>query len=1093
MRMSLRSFKCFWAAAAILTAIMALPGVMQAQGGAQGTILGSMTDNAGLVIPGGKVVITDLQTNVSTSITTNKDGSYSVPYLRPGLYRVSGEKEGFGKAIVDNLTLVVGQSLRVDLAMRLGTVTEMISVGANALHLDTEDATVSTVVDERQIVDLPLNGRQFNQLMFLDPTATTTYTETSSQPNGGGSISVAGSRAASTMYLLDGQSINEVSYQSLGILPSVDILQEFSLQDHGYSAEFGGASNQVNLSTKSGTNGFHGAVWEFFRNDALDARSYFDGPTISPLRQNQFGYVLGGPVMIPKLYNGKNRTFFMANYEGLRVRTSGIGYFTVPTQAQLGGVFTTTIVDPLTGNPFPNNTIPKSRWSRVGTQFAQEVGQVVPNSNSPIGNFVMHQPSPTDTDQQTYRVDQYLGANDRFFVRYTFGDYLTSGYAYADPDSLNGTYFPSKALSAVFTHTFSPSLVNQLRYGWFSDSEIYYGVSPSQASLDALGLKGNFQNVPGTVYPLIGLNGYGSFGGAQFYPGASAQSDWELSDSLTINKGRHTITTGANYRHYSLYATTNGDFYGDWIYSGGFTGDAVADMLLGYVGTLNVPNLPSSISTVPATTTDNYFYLAPFVQDDWKATRRLAMNFGLRYDFTSMPSEIHGLNAWWDYSNKAGGLCISNKSIIDQGYGADVYRYCGPTAGSAPKNTFAPRMGLAYRPFGENTVVRSSYGIFYDSTERESAGAYTYYPYGVGITEIGNPGVNNVMSDDQFPAINPGPAVRSQVLSFVFAGPPKTLRPYSQQWTLSVQQQLSKSTIFDITYLGSKGTHLPGRTNINQPYPYDPANPSSKVSRLPYPEVGTVLLGKYNLNSSYNALTVKLQHHSGDLNLMVNYAWSKSIDDKSAASSSGSDQGWGGVTNTYNVNYDRAVSSFDVRNRLVGAIVYDLPFGGGKRFLSHLNGIGNLLLGGWQFNGIVNLQSGQPYSIFGYDYSGLLGLAGASMNRADLVGNPNAGFHKSLTEWFNTSAFANAAPGLFGTSGRNILRSPGSANADLSLFKNIPLHVENTRLQIRGEFFNAFNHTQFGGIDNHMTDQNFGKVTGAAPGRTIQLAAKVIF
>lgn len=1092
MRMTRRFLRILGRAAAILTAIMALQVLIYAQGGAQGTILGTMTDSSGAVIPGGAVVITNIGTNVSTTTATNGDGSYSVPYLGPGLYQVSGEKEGFGKTIVDKLTLQVGQSLRVDLTMRPGQSTETITVGADVLHLNTENASVSLVVNERQIVDLPLNGRQFNQLMFLDPTATSGFTATNDQPNGGGSISVAGARSTSNMYLLDGQSINEVSYQSLGLLPSVDMIQEFSLQSHGYSAEFGGAANQVNLSTKSGTNEFHGTVWEFLRNDALDARSYFDGPTIAPLRQNQYGYVLGGPVWIPKLYNGRNKTFFMANYEGEQVRTGGVGYFTVPTQDELNGVFPTTVVDPQTGIPFPNNTIPQARWSRVGTQFAIEVGQVKPNSTSSIGNYFTHLPSPTNTSQQTYRIDQYAGANNRFFGRYTFGDYQTSGNAYADPDSLTGVYFPTKALAAGFTHTFSPNLVNQLRYGWFDDSEAYYGKSASSSALDALGLKGNFQNVPGTVYPLIGLIGYGSFGGAQFYPGASAQTDWELSDMLSLNKGRHTITAGATYRHYRIYTTTNGDFYGDWIYSGAFTGDAVADMLLGYVGTLGVPNMPSSISTAPATTTDIYSYVAPFVEDDWNVSRRLVVNAGLRYDFTSMPSEINGLNAWWDYSNAAGGLCISRKDIAAT-YGSDVYRYCGPTAGSAPKTVFAPRLGLSYR-LNDKTSVRSSYGIFYDASERENSGQYIYYPFGVGINEVGTPGVNNVMSDNQFPAISPGPAVRSQVMSFVYAGPSNTISPYSQQWTLSVERQLHKSTILSLSYLGTKGTHMMGRDNLNQPYPYDPANPTSVASRLPYPEVGIVLVDKYNLNSNYNALEVKLQHQSGPLNLGVNYAWSKSIDVKSSAAFAGSDQGWAGVTNAYNVNYDRAVSTFDTPQRVVGSFVYDLPIGDGKQFLTHLNRAGNLVLGGWQLNGIVTFQSGQPYSIYGYDYSGLLGLASPSMNRADLIGKANSGFQKSQSEWFNTAAFANAAPGLFGTSGRDILRAPGVDNSDMSLFKNIPLHGgESTRLQIRGEFFNLFNRVQFGGIGNYMSNPNFGAVTGAGPGRIVQVAAKVIF
>jgi hypothetical protein len=438
--------------------------------------------------------------------------------------------------------------------------------------------------------------------------------------------------------------------------------------------------------------------------------------------------------------------------------------------------------------------------------------------------------------------------------------------------------------------------------------------------------------------------------------------------------------------------------------------------------------VPTYVSPKPADTTVDRFYLAPFVQDDWRVNNRLTVNAGLRYDFTSMPSEIHGLNAWWDYSNPLGGECIANKSIIDQGLGSDVYRYCGATAGSAPKKVLAPRLGFAYRPFKDDkTVIRSGYGIFYDSTEMESAGSQVYYPYGAGITEQAYPDQLStyVMSDNQFPVLKPGPVDRSSVLGFVFVGPARTLSPYSQQWTFSIQRELTKSTILEATYLGGKGTHLLARTNINQSTYYDPANPTSADSRRPYPTAGPVLSGVYDINSSYNALNVKLQHHSGNLNLLVNYAWSKSIDDKSAASTTGSDQGWGGVTDTYNVKYDRAVSSFDVPHRLVTAFVYDIPIGRGKQLLPNLNSVGNLLLGGWQINGIATFQSGQPYSIFSYDSSGLLGLTSQNMARADLVGDPTKDFHKSLEEWINTSAFREPAPGLFGTSGRNILRAPG--------------------------------------------------------------------
>jgi hypothetical protein len=850
----------------------------------------------------------------------------------------------------------------------------------------------------------------------------------------------------------------------------------------------------VNVSTKSGTNEFHGTAFEFLRNDKLDARNFFDGAQISPLRQNQYGFVLGGPVWIPKLYNGKNKSFFLANYEAGKVRSNAIQYATVPTPEQLKGRFSTTITDPVSGAAFPNNVIPAASFSRLGPLFAEEIGTAVPNNPGPL-NYVMHNSSPSDGWQQTYRWDQYFGANDQFFGRFTFMNSSGGGYAWPDKASWRGHSTPVKSLQTVYTHTFSLRVINQARFGWLHNEDDTEGTPASQATLDKLGIKGVYTGIPGTTYPLVTLTGYGEYGGAPNTPSLSTGTNWDASDSLSINLGRHTINTGANFRHYQLFDTGSGGYYGEWDYSGAYTGDAVADMLLGYMGRVSA-TVPTFISPKPAFTTVNKFYIAPYVQDDWRVNERLTVNLGLRYDYTSLPTEEHNLNAWWDYTNKLGGLCVADKKVIDAGLGSDVYRYCGANPGTAPSKVFAPRVGLAYRPFGgTKTVIRGGYGIYYDSTEREFAGSYVYYPYGAGITTQAYPEdpTKWVRSDNQLPVLTPGPVDRSQVMGFVGGGFPRTLAPYSQQWTFSVQRELTRATVFEASYLGTKGTHLLTRSNINQPYPYDPKNPLSIEARRPYPTVGVALTELYDSSSSYNALNLKLQHHTGDLNLLVNYAWSKSIDNKSAASTAGSDQGWGGVTNQWNLRYDRGLSDFDTPQRLVIAFNYDLPLGHGKRFLPSLNKAGNLLLGGWQLNGIANFQSGAAYSIMSYDFSGLLGLTAQHMQRADIVGDPNSGFHRSLSQWFNTAAFNWPADGRFGTSGRNIMRGPGYANWDLSLFKNIPVYGERARLQLRGESFNAFNHTQFDHPDGYMIDPIFGMIAGARSGRIIQVAAKLIF
>ena len=983
---------------------------------------------------------------------------------------------------------------RVDFILEVGQVSETVKVEAATVALDTDSATIGQVVNQKLVVDLPLNGRNFTQLLLLGPGAVQTGGEQSTRANSGNAISLQGARPASNSYLIDGMVNNDTAYQTPAVIPSIDAIQEFKEQTKQYSAEYGGAANIINISLKSGTNDLHGTAFEFLRNDALDARNYFDGSSIAPLRQNQFGYTLGGPVYIPKLYDGRNRSFFFANYEGLRIRSSSTMFGNVPTPEQLNGQFQTTIIDPVSGLPFPNNQIPADRISQFGNQVRTHYP--APNTNVSQGNYVTVVGNPNDADQQNYRFDQNLGTKDSFFFRYSRTDYTSVAPGLTTEGNKNFIQ-NSESYQVSYTRAFTPTIVNQFRFGHLEPTSKQTGVPAPQASLDALGLK-NVYNYPNASYPTISLSGIGpqvSIGGAANQPTIYDEPTIAVSDSLLINKGSHTFTVGAEFRHWQQNVETANSIYGQFVFDGSISGNNVADLLLGYPQSLLVnqpapfsdPKRPGQIAFL------HYAYVAPYFQDDWKVNRKLTLNLGLRYDWSSVPYEEENRWSWFDASAPGGALCIADKKLVDDGIAGTLYKLCGGrTAGSPQKWVFAPRFGFAFRPFGgTGTVIRGGYGVFFDQSEQwEQTGNGAIYPYSISGNYISSP-ENRTMTSNLYPALSSVHTVTRDDLGFYFTTPPFPQNPYMQSWSLSVQKDLGQRVKAEVSYVGSKGTHLLTRSFINQPYPYDPAHPSSVEDRTPYPNFQTILEGDPRGNSHYNAFNVKVEHNSNDLSLIAAYTWANSMDDKSAASGlNGDAAGWAGPMNAHNQRLDYSRSSFDVNQRFITSFVYALPVGRGKRFLGDANRLVDTLIGGWQTNGIVTFQQGFPFSIAATDIGGLNQAYG---QRADVVGDPYpSGFSKGVDAWFNPSAFAQPALGLYGNSGRNIVRAPGLNNWDLSLFKNITF-TERLRAQLRFESFNLFNHTQFSQPDSNVDSPTFGVITAARPGRILQVAMKVLW
>jgi len=1071
---------------------------------ATGQITGSVRDATGAVIAGVAVTLTNQLTGVSRKTTTNDTGAYTFPLLPVSEYSVTADQKGFRAAKRSDINLNVDQVVRVDLELQVGEVTETVEVKETAVAIDSETAAVGQVVSQKQVTELPLNGRNFLQLLFLGNGAVTTNGEQGSMRQGAGdAISINGSRPTSNNYMLDGTTNTDTSLNTPAVVLSVDAIQEFKEQTANYSAEYGFSANQINIISKSGTNSLHGALFWFDRNNAFDARSFFQA-SIPALHQNQYGFVAGGPVYVPKIYNGKNKTFWLVNFDATKIRQGTDFFGNVPTADLLAGKFSTTVMDPLSGAPFPDNTIPSTRFARLSKVALDSGFFPAPNINLPQGNFRGSLPLPLDTHQETFRMDQYLGRFGTVFARGTLTHYTNTQSG--SINTLGDYFFLEDSTNWQVTHTvnFGPRIVNQFRLGYLNATANQFGTAAPQSSVDAMALTGVFQNMPDIqrTWPSIGMTGYSGVGGAVNAYQASNQPMWDTSDSLNIVRGHHTFTVGANYRRWKLNRDLADNFLGNFSYSGFVTGNPVADMLLGYYdnAALFQPAAFSVAGKVGNPRQFNFQYLAPYFQDDWKVSPRLTVNLGLRWDFRTVPYETNNRMGWWDVTNPLGGMCIADPTLVTKGIappGNGFYRYCGKNRPiDNPMKPFAPRLGFAFRPFhGDKTVVRGGYGLFWDSAEgREIDGSADIYPYVSRGSFFQTQGQVAPLqtTDALFPSFsNPGP-VTPAADSFLAVNISEAPRnPYVQQWSLSIQHQLTANTKLEVNYIGNKGTHLLMRRNFAQALvPTDPNHVTPVLSRKPYPNFTTFINSDWSGNSSYQSGNVKLEHRTGRLLLTTAYTWAKSIDDKSAAAGiGGADTGWQGFIDNHNVRLDHARSDFDVDHRLVSSFLYNLPIGRGGKYLSNVSRAADFVVGGWQLNSIVTFQRGFPYSIYAQDLGGLLD---DYSNRAALVGNPNSGFTRSIAEWFNTAAFAQPPGGVIGTSGRNILRGPGINNWDASLFKTFEFR-EGVRLQMRLESFNTFNHTQWGGPDHNTADPQFGQITSARDGRINQVGLKLNF
>jgi hypothetical protein len=1109
----------------LLVALWGLTSLVQAQT-ATGQITGTVKDSSGAVLANAKVTVTNEATNFSRETTTTEAGTYVFPLLPVGSYTVTVTQQGFNTSKQTGVPLTVDKIVRVDFDLKVGDVSATVDVQAAAITLDTETASMGQTITQKQVTQLPLNGRNFLSLLFLNGGTVETNGEQGSMRQGAGAaISINGARPTSNNYLIDGTSNTDTALGTPAAILSIDAIQEFKEQTGTYSAEYGFSANQVNIVSKTGTNDLHGTAFWFGRNDAFDANTFFNNARSTPtnplrknkLRQHQFGFVAGGPVWIPKAYDGRNKSFWLVNYEKFKQIRGQTDLLIVPTPDQLAGRFTSTIIDPLTGQPFANNTIPSNRFSRLA-KLAVAKYFPAPNFTGTGGNYIRIRNLPLDQYQYTVRGDQQLGKFGTVFGRYTQSDYTNT--IIGNTTELGDRFFIQQTKNWQISHTipFSSNLVNQFRLGFVEARAEEHGPAAPQSDIDPLQLTGVFTGIPDIqrTYPAVGFGGVG----AGLSGGGSAVNDfttsfqpmWDVSNTTTWIRGRHTLNIGANFRKWNLQRDLANDFLGQFTFSGFFTGNqtrdhAIADFLLGYFSGASVFQ-PAGFSVqgkVGNPRQFNYWYLAPYIQDDWKVNSRLTLNLGLRYDFRTIPFESNNRMGWRDLTNPRGGLLVADKTLVDKGIVGDqsYYRFAGRrNPADSPKKVFAPRFGFAYRPFNDDkTVIRGGYGIFWDSAEgREIDGAADIFPYvsrGNYQQTLGQ--ANPRTTDQMFPNFVGQPVATPAANTFLAVSmSPEPRNPYVQQWSFGVQRSLIQNTTLELNYIGSKGTHLLMRRNIAQArVPTNPAACAATptvgdcpvLARRPFPNFATYIDSDWSGNSSYNAFNAKVEHRSNSLLFTAVYTWAKSLDNKSAAAGIGNDvAGWQGFLNNADIRRDRGRSEFDVDHRLVSSFVYELPIGRGKKFGSGMNKAADLILGGWQVNAIVTFQRGFPMSITAQDVGGLNDTFGT--NRADLIGTPK--LLKTQEQWFDTSAFRQPAAGFLGTSGRGILRAPGINNWDTGLFKNFTI-TERLNFQFRFESFNAWNHTQWGVPVRSVADSRVGRILGTRAARINQLGAKLVW
>lgn len=1046
------------------------------------TIAGQVTDASGAVMPGVVVTARNVQTGITRTASSNETANYSIPLLPIGTYALTATRDGFKTFQQTGIVLQIGDHARVDFSLQVGSTGESISVVAEVPLTQTDTSSVGTVIDNRKVVELPLNGRQFYSLALLAPGVAPPAQGSILSFRGG--FNVAGASELNNNFTLNGLVNNNQLLSAPAFRPSVDAIQEFKLLTGIFPAEYGrNSGSQVIVTTKSGGNSFHGSAFEFLRNQIFDAKNYFT-PANTPIpsfKQNQFGGTLGGPIV-------RNRTFFFANYEGTRLTEQVTALANVPLPEMLSGDFRhlltlarpVRVLNPLTGRDFTvPNVIDSALISPAGkalAAFYPTPTAVTPGGQVPTNNYTFNRPRRDALNVGTLRVDHAFSTKDS--INGSYNDFRQDTIEQSNtvcgsrvvPGFDCTVGLTAKLMGLTETHILSPNAINEFRFGYSQFLNPREGNDQANKFLEQFNIQGTRTDGPprGGI-PQVSVQGFATLGQPTNFPQVRIDHTYQFTDSMTLNRGKHTFKFGGDFQKFQSNGTRVGNGRGSFTFNAQTTaptsGYSLADLLLGY---------PTSTARSP---TSPRFYArtgvyAGFLQDDFKVSSRLTINVGFRWEY-NVPI--------YDKRNLLSNFNAATGQIEIQGEGGLPQAIWNPN-----RKDFQPRFGFSWQPFrtSAKTVLRGGYGIFYNT-----------------------PALNNVTSG---PQQSNAPFVSAETFNSSVASPITLINPFPtsntltggtltlsainrnqpnaqiQQWSLNIQHEVARQMVVEIGYQGSKGTHLPLLYNINSPPP-GPGTVAQKQALRPYPQWGNITFLEAVGNSSYNGLLTRLERrYSNGLSFLVSYTFGKSIDN-SPGTPYNVTPSRSAAANRNDLAAERGLSGFDIRHRFVTSPVWELPFGKGKAFMNS-KGVLPYVVGGWELSGILTLQTGRPFTaLVSRDNANVL----ASVDRPNIVGPGNAG-PKTVQQWINVSAFQLAPAGTFGNGGRNNLIGPGQKNLDLVLGRRF-VFSDRWSAQFRVEAFNLSNHPNFAGPNQTVDNPSFGSITSALAPRQLQFGLKIRF
>jgi outer membrane receptor protein involved in Fe transport len=1021
----------------IAALIFALVGVAPALAqSTTGSFQGLVTDQSGAALPGVTITIINPQTNLTRTTVTNASGNYDAPLLPPGTYNISSELSGFRKFEKAGIVLQVTQTARVDFSMELSTVQESVQVTASAPLVDTQDSSFRQVIDQTQVVGLPLNGRNFRDLGLIVP-GVQDMAQNSNVASRGGGMNIVGAQDYNNNFLIDGFDNNDPTTGEIQTFPSVDSIQEFTILGASYGADVGFASGGVvSVVSKSGSSSFRGGAFEFLRNDRFDATNYF-AATKAPLNRNQFGGNIGGPT-------GLKNVFFFGSYERLRLRDGATLTGTVPTDAMKRGDFsalTAALTNPLTRLPYSGNQIPSTQFNPIGLAILNKL-YASPNATG-SRNYVANAAISDDLHVGNFRVDWNKSDRNAFFGRFqNYWDTKVDPSGATFANSFTSIIKHNYNVGIEWTHVFSSNTVQEMRLGYSHIDNEKWPTDRTNWGKE-LGIPGTLNAISPQFLtmgpPNVSVTGYAGL--TPFTnPFIRIHNLRQAAYTIIHNRGEHSLKTGFEYRSFAMDIQDSNTPEGIFTFTGRYTGDAVADLLLGY---------PTQTRNLigPQVSTERSWQFAGYAQDDWRVSRRLTLNYGLRYEYQTPDTEVD--DAWGSFLPSIGRAVRVGTNGLPRGIRDNYYK------------NFAPRLGVVWDQSNNGSrVIRANYGMYYEALIHNifSPNAFITAPIAQAGQFNASTTTPNISLSDPFP---------SALATSLFAASgvdPAYHGGRVQRWSLGIQQALGANSAADIAYVGSRSTGLASSYNLNQPDP----GAAPIQGRRPYSSYSGITWTDATGYARYNALLTKVQRRlSKGLDLLGSYTLSKTIDNTQD-----------GVPNQdpRNRAADEGLASFDRRHRFVLSATYQLPF---EQPVIH----------NWQVSTIFTATSGMPLTAVLSGDRANVGTTNAQ--RPNVSGDPNANAPHTPDQWFNTSVFSLPAPLTYGNAGRSIITGPPFQAVNLAVSRRFTFGSRG--LDVRLEVFNLFNHANFLLPNNQADSALFGKIFGASDPRQMQFGLKFYF